>query len=96
MTRPALHYKIVNPQLLEMLMRRTGRGDAVSVRQLADRAGIPHGTVGNLLTGEQQTVRTETAHAITSALGVDLLVLFMPAERAAAALPRSNRTPVSI
>ncbi|MEV8353138.1 hypothetical protein ACFVTT_23530 [Streptomyces niveus] len=87
--RPApLRYKLASIQLLELLMKRTGRGDAVSIRQLAERADIPHGTIGNLLTGEQGGVLADTAHAITAALGVDLLVLFIPLERAEAALPR--------
>ncbi|MFH8619199.1 XRE family transcriptional regulator [Streptomyces sp. NPDC017979] len=91
MTRPAPCYKIVSITLLEALMKRTGRGDAVSIRQLADRAGVPHGTIGNLLTGEQIGVRDEaTAHAIAAALGVDLLVLWLPDERAASALPRAQ------
>lgn len=82
MTRPALRYKLVSITLLELLMKRTGTGDSVSIRELAERAGVPHGTIGNLLTGEQEGVRTDAAHQIAAAIGVDLLVLFIPVERA--------------
>ncbi|MBT2508874.1 helix-turn-helix domain-containing protein [Streptomyces sp. ISL-98] len=88
MTTPVLRYKLVSIQLLELLMRRTGRGDSVSVRQLADRASVPHGTIGNLLTGEQEGVFTDAAERITNALGVDLLVLFIPVQRAESSTTR--------
>ncbi|MET9516999.1 helix-turn-helix domain-containing protein [Streptomyces sp. NPDC002994] len=88
MTTPVLRYKLVSIGLLETLMKRTGRGDAVSVRQLARRAGVPHGTIGNLLTGEQEGVYSDAAHAIAAALGVDLLVLFIPIERAELSVSR--------
>ncbi|MER5882668.1 XRE family transcriptional regulator [Streptomyces sp. NPDC001941] len=91
MTRPALRYRLVSIQLLELLMRRTGTGSGVSIRELADRADVPHGTIGNLLTGEQEGVYAEAAHRIASAIGVDLLVLWIPVERAEASLPRPRQ-----
>jgi transcriptional regulator with XRE-family HTH domain len=88
-TRPATRYKLFKISRLEMLMERTGTGEELSIRELAERAGVPHGTIGNLLTGEQEGVRDEeTAAAIAAVLGVDLLVLWIPQERAARALPR--------
>lgn len=91
-TPTVLRYKLVSIGLLELLMKRTGRGDAVSIRQLAERAGVPHGTIGNLLTGEQEGVLEHTAAvAIADALGVDLLVLWLPVQRATAALPRTRK-----
>lgn len=95
MNRTVLRYKLVSIQLLELLMKRTGRGDAVSVRTLADRAGVPHGTIGNLLTGEQEGVLPDAAERIAAALGVDLLVLWIPVQRAASSLPRP-RLPVTV
>jgi transcriptional regulator with XRE-family HTH domain len=82
-TRPVLRYKLWSIELLELLMKRTGTGDSVSIRELADRAGVPHGTIGNLLTGTQEGVMADAAHRIATAIGVDLLVLFVPIERAA-------------
>ncbi|MGW8326542.1 helix-turn-helix domain-containing protein [Streptomyces sp. NPDC055897] len=87
MNTPVLRYKLWSIQLLELLMKRTGTGDSVSIRELAARANVPHGTIGNLLTGEQEGVLADAAHRIAAAIGVDLLVLFVPIERAAT-IPR--------
>lgn len=87
-TPTVLRYKLVSITLLEQLMKRTGRGDAVNIRQLAKRAGVPHGTIGNLLTGEQEGVMPDAAERIAAAIGVDLLVLFIPIQRAAAGVVR--------
>lgn len=84
MSTPVLLYRLVSPELLRMLMRRTGTGAPVSVRALAAKAGLPHGTVGNLLTGEQESVAEESARRIAGVIGVDVLVLFIPMERAEA------------
>ncbi|MGW1246981.1 hypothetical protein [Streptomyces sp. NPDC002535] len=65
-------------------MRRTGTGASVSVRTLAQKAGLPHGTVGNLLTGEQESVAEVSARRIADVIGVDILILFIPMQRAAA------------
>ncbi|WP_282696292.1 hypothetical protein [Streptomyces sp. CC208A] len=63
-------------------MERTGTGAPLSIRGLATKAGVAHGTIGNLLTGEQESVIEPTAHAICGAIGVDLLILFAPEGRA--------------
>lgn len=75
--RPVM-YRIVSVDLFRQLMRRTGTGGPVTVRQLAQAAQVPHGTVGNLLTGEQESVPEDKAHAMAHRLGVDLLVAFEP------------------
>ncbi|MEU0372390.1 helix-turn-helix transcriptional regulator [Streptomyces sp. NPDC006283] len=82
MNTPAPLYKLVSADLLRMLMQRTGTGAPVSVRKLADKAGVPHGTIGNLLTGDQESVSANAAHEIARSIGVDVLVLFIPLERA--------------
>ncbi|MES9587780.1 helix-turn-helix transcriptional regulator [Streptomyces sp. NPDC094045] len=74
-------YKIVRSDLLRILMERTGTGASVTVRELAEQAGIPRSTVGNLLTGAQRSVQEQTAHAIARAIGVDTLILFAPVGR---------------
>ncbi|WP_079170989.1 MULTISPECIES: hypothetical protein [unclassified Streptomyces] len=76
-------YRLVSADLLRTLMQRTGTGAPVSVRGLATKARVPHGTIGNLLTGEQSAVSAATAHAIAQAIGVDVLILWQPDERAA-------------
>lgn len=79
---PAPLYKLVSADLLRTLMQRTGTGAAVSVRALAAKVGVPHGTIGNLLTGDQEAVAEESARRIAAVIGVDVLVLFIPMERA--------------
>ncbi|WP_147981934.1 hypothetical protein [Streptomyces sp. MS191] len=71
-------YKLLDRHLMERLMKRTGTGAAVTIRGLADLVGVPHGTIGNLLTGEQESVIEPTANAICGVIGVDLLILFAP------------------
>ncbi|MER7815580.1 XRE family transcriptional regulator [Streptomyces sp. NPDC096153] len=88
MTQPVLLYRLVSPDLLRRLMQRTGTGAPVSVRELAAQAGVPHGTIGNLLTGEQEAVLAESALAIAAAIGVDYLILWIPDQRAARHLAR--------
>ncbi|MEV2203695.1 helix-turn-helix transcriptional regulator [Streptomyces fradiae] len=67
-------------------MERTGTGQPITVRKLAAAAGVADGTIGGLLSGAQRTVPEDKAKAIAAALGVDLLVLFIPMERAGRAL----------
>lgn len=80
-TTHAPQHKLLNPGLLRTLMKRTGSGASVSVRELAALAGVPRSTIGALLTSVQQTVQEPAAHAIADALGVDLLILFAPVGR---------------
>lgn len=74
----------VDRELLKRLMKRTKTGSEVSIRELADAAGLAHGTVGNILSGETDKVYASTAEAICHAIGVELLVLCPPAFRLAA------------
>lgn len=92
-TRSVLRYKLISITLLELLMERTGTGASVSIRELAERAAVPHGTIGNLLTGEQEGVLPEAAERIAAAIGVDLLILWVPVERA---LTSVNRPRLSV
>jgi transcriptional regulator with XRE-family HTH domain len=71
-------YRLVDKALFRQLMRRTGTGAPVTGRQLARAAGVAHGTVGSLLTGDQESVPEEKAAALAQRLGVDLLVVFEP------------------
>lgn len=86
-------YKLIDPDLLRTLMRRTGTGASVSVRELSALTRIPRSTIGALLTSVQQSVPEAAAHAIADAIGVDTLVLFTPIGRSAAtlaAVPNAN------
>jgi transcriptional regulator with XRE-family HTH domain len=71
-------YRPVSIDLFRQLMQRTGDGASISVRQLAAAARVHRNTVGNLLSGDQETFPEYAAHAMAHRLGVDLLVLFEP------------------
>ncbi|AZM54134.1 XRE family transcriptional regulator [Streptomyces sp. WAC 01529] len=75
-------YRLVNGTLLRTLMQRTGTGSRLTVRELAAAADVSVGTVGSLLTGEQQSLPEDKAKRVSAAIGVDLLVLWIPCERA--------------
>jgi transcriptional regulator with XRE-family HTH domain len=75
-------YAVASGDRLRILMERTGTGDSVTTREVAESAGVAHGTIGGLMTGAQRVVPEHKARAIAARLGVDLLVLFIPMERA--------------
>ncbi len=74
--------RIYDRDLLARLMRRTGTGAKLTTRDLAKVTSLPHGTIGALLSGDQKFIAREKAERITATIGVDLLVLFVPCERA--------------
>ncbi|WP_233534611.1 helix-turn-helix domain-containing protein [Streptomyces murinus] len=67
---------LVSADLLVQLMKRTGNGREVSVRDLADAAGCHPSKIGHLRSGERRTATNDEALAIAKRLGVDLLVLW--------------------
>jgi transcriptional regulator with XRE-family HTH domain len=67
---------LVSADLLCQLMRRTGDGREVSVRDLAQAAGCHPSKIGHLRSGERSTATHDEALAIARRLGVDLLVLW--------------------
>lgn len=68
-------------------MKRTGLGDEVDVRELAARAGISRGVVGDLVSGARVRVTYASAAAICAALGVDMPILFAPVGRSLTFVP---------
>lgn len=79
----------IDRDLLKRLMKRTKTGSEMSIRDLAEAAGLAHGTVGNILSGDTKYVRGSTAEALTHAIGVELLILCTPALRIAPARPKA-------
>jgi hypothetical protein len=59
-------------------MDHPGRGTPFSIRSLAKESCVNRSTIGHLLTGERDDIEMDDAHAVTEALGVAVLVLFMP------------------
>lgn len=74
-------YRLLNRNLLKLLMERTGTGQSITIRELADQVGCSRSAVGNLLSGSKECVLASTAHGIARVIGVDLLVLFAPTGR---------------
>jgi transcriptional regulator with XRE-family HTH domain len=78
---PPTMYAVASSGRLKLLMERTGTGEPISSRELAEAAGVAHGTIGGLMSGAQRGVPEPKAKAIAAVLGVDLLVLWVPMER---------------
>lgn len=72
---------LVSPDLLVLLMERTGDGSEISVRELAEATGVHPSKIGHLRTGERKTAAHAEALAIARRLGVDHLVLWAPVGR---------------
>lgn len=74
-------YRLEDRELLRRLMQRTGTGSSISIRALADAAGLRKSTVHNLLTGVTEAIPAADAARLTRVVGVDVLVLFSPVGR---------------
>lgn len=86
---------LVSPDLLIRLMKRTGDGRAITVRDLAEIARVHPSKIGFLRTGDHKTAPRTAALAIARRLGVDELVLWAPAGRTTPA-PDEDATPLSV
>lgn len=73
-----IRYTLRDRELLRRLMEHPGCGTPYTVRTLALAARCSRGIIGHLLSGEQESVPMDTAHAIAEAIGVAVLILFMP------------------
>ena len=62
----------------EKVMAHPGRGAPFSVRTLAEASGVSRSQVGRLVSGELPDLPVHEVHRISEALGVAVLVLFMP------------------
>lgn len=80
--QPEPRYVLLDPDLLRRLMERTGTGHSISGRELARRAGVPHGTIDALLNGNIKSQPSDVAHGISRIIGVDVPILWCPAGRA--------------
>lgn len=63
---------VANRQALRMLIKY----NRLSYRDVARRAGVAHGTVGDLVSGRRRTCNPETAEKIERALGADPNTIF--------------------
>lgn len=76
---------LVSADLLVQLMKRTGDGRDVSVRELAEAAGCHPSKIDALRNGRRHRSTYGEASAIAKRLGVDLLVLWEHTGRTAPA-----------
>ncbi|MFJ9128876.1 helix-turn-helix domain-containing protein [Streptomyces sp. NPDC102340] len=76
-------YVLIRPEVLRLLMERTGSGAAISGRELAAAVGVPHGTINSLLKGITRSQPHDIARKICAEIGVDLLCLWTPRGRSA-------------
>ncbi|MEU3447194.1 helix-turn-helix transcriptional regulator [Streptomyces thermolilacinus] len=74
MTHARLH--LTDGDLLRLLMRWAPAGRQITVRELAEQAGISKSKVSALLTGERVTVTPDVAARICRALDVRQDALF--------------------
>ncbi|MFJ2567932.1 helix-turn-helix domain-containing protein [Streptomyces sp. NPDC087568] len=68
--------QLASTELLVLLMKRTGDGRGVSVRDLAEAADCHPSKIDHLRNGRRQTATQAEAEAIARRLGVDLMCLW--------------------
>ena len=73
-----MRYRLRDLETFKKIMESPGRGVPYTVRDLADASGVSRSQIGRLLTGELDNLDVNDAHSVTEALGVAVLVLFMP------------------
>ncbi|MGV9888331.1 helix-turn-helix domain-containing protein [Streptomyces sp. NPDC003395] len=73
-----MRYTLRDLGTFKKIMEAPGRGVPYSVRDLAEASGVSRSQIGRLLTNELNSLDVVDAHAIAEALGVAVLVLFMP------------------
>ncbi|MEU3529196.1 helix-turn-helix domain-containing protein [Streptomyces sp. NPDC038707] len=71
-------YMLRNAQIFKWIMENPGRGKPYSIRALADTSGVNRNTIEKLAKGTQKSADINDAHSLVEALGVGILVLFMP------------------
>ena len=71
-------YRVRNVEALRKRMAASKRVVPHTVRSLAEQVNANRGTIGHLLSGEQETLPKELAERIAFELGVPLEDLFMP------------------
>lgn len=73
-----MRYILRDLDTFKKIMECPGRGVPYTIRELAEATGVSRSQIHRLLTGEQDNLDVNDAHSIAEALGVAVLVLFMP------------------
>lgn len=74
----SVRYVLRDLDTFRKIMKSPGRGVPYTVRSLAEASGVSRSQVGHLASGERSSLEVTDAHAVAEALGVAVLVLFMP------------------
>ncbi|MDR3082505.1 MAG: helix-turn-helix domain-containing protein [Streptomyces sp.] len=75
-------FELVRPDVMRILMERTGDGAGISGRELAAAVGVPASTIDALLNGQTRSQPESVARRICQRIGVDELCLWAPRGRA--------------
>lgn len=73
-----MRYVLRDVKLLKQIMEHPGRGESYSIRDLACTAHVAKWKVERLVRAELDWLDVNEAHRLVEALGVTVLVLFMP------------------
>lgn len=73
-----MRYVLRDLDYFKKTMEHPGRGVPHTVRSLARDARVSRSQIGRLLTEDLDNLDVNDAHAVAEALGVAVLVLFMP------------------
>lgn len=71
-------YTLKSAEAFQYVMKNPGRGAPYGYDSLAKASGCGRGLIEKLATGRQSTADVADAHSLVEALGVALMVLFMP------------------
>ena len=74
----SVRYILRDLATFKTIMESPGRGVPYTVRDLAEASGVSRSQIGRLLTGDLDNLDVNDAHSVSEALGVAVLVLFMP------------------
>lgn len=73
-----MRYVLRDVELLKKIMEHPGRGEPYSIRDLATTAQVTKSKIERLVRGDLDWLDVNEAHRVVEALGVRILVLFMP------------------
>lgn len=74
----AVRYALRDLDYFRRTMKHPGRGTPHTIDSLAEASRVSRSTIGRLHSGERGWLDVNEAHRVAGALGVAVLVLFMP------------------
>jgi transcriptional regulator with XRE-family HTH domain len=89
----SVRYCLRDLATFKKIMESPGRGVPYTVRDLAEATGVSRSQIGRLLTRDLTHLDVNDAHAVAEALGVAVLVLFMPPMSPKQGHPDNGNTP---